>query len=111
MIKMPICKKCGKLLKIFREGEKIIGKCICGFEKEVSMTFNDNIIKKTEKGKGVIDKKKDFSGFPHTCKKCGHSFSDVTDMGTFYGDEANVYLFTCKKCGYIERQADGTGNK
>jgi len=32
-------------------------------------------------------------------------------LGASYSDEADVYLFQCKKCGFVERQADGSGNK
>ena len=108
---MEFCNMCGKPLKIFQENEKSIGKCVCGFEKEASLISNVHIPKKETKGEGVVDVEDDTSGFPHKCKKCSHDYSDVTDMGTFYGDEANVYLFKCKKCGYVERQADGSGNK
>ena len=66
--------------------------------------------KKTQKGDGIFEQEENKEGFPHTCKKCGHSESEVHDLGAQYSDESNIYLFKCMKCGFVERQADGSGN-
>ncbi len=93
--------------------EKIIGICSCGFAKEIESEFAipEKIQKKDEIGEGAISEDKSLEGFPHDCPKCGHDKCEVFDLGAFYSDESNVYLYKCKKCGYVDRQADGTGNR
>ncbi len=104
---MEFCNHCGKPLKI--KGK--IAICNCGFIKEISPVYpSEKINKPQERGKGVFEKKDKDKGFPHTCKKCGHEFADVVDLGASYSDEANVYLFKCKKCENVERDAYGTSN-
>lgn len=108
---MHFCNKCGKLLHVKEQEGILIGKCSCGFLKKI-----DSVMEISEKGKqskiakGVFENIESKGGFPHTCQKCGHTQSDVHDLGAPYSDESNVYLFKCKKCGYVERQADGSGN-
>lgn len=106
---MEFCKECGKPLKT----KENIAKCSCGFSKASNpQVCSIERIKKSEKrGKGVAKKEQTKKGFPHECKKCGYQYSEVTDLGAPYSDEANVYLFKCLKCGYVEREAYGTGNK
>ena len=104
---MEFCKKCGKPLHI--EGD--IAKCNCGFIKSAkSLISKEKTLQKKEIGKGVFNKKDSLEGFPHLCKKCGHGFADVKDLGVFYSDESSIYLFKCKKCGNAERDAYGTSN-
>ena len=94
--------------------EMNIIQCNCGYfekvEKEHETMFEEKMPKPIERGKGAVENKHDLSGFPHTCRKCGHGEAEAIELGVFYGDEAGVYLFKCKKCGYSERQSDGTGN-
>ncbi len=107
---MEFCKKCGKLLKIDRGTIK----CSCGFSKisDSKISSTEKIKKPKEKGTGIFEKKEfEEKGFPHTCKKCGHEYSDVVDLGVSYSDEANIHLFKCKKCGYVERDAYGSSNE
>jgi len=102
------CKSCGRILQLKENNNVVI--CICGFANEASeVSFSQKGEKKEKIGKGVYKEAKSL-GFPHTCKKCGHERCDISDLGVFYGDEANIYLYKCKKCGYVERQADGTSN-
>lgn len=108
------CEKCGTILEIKTTKEKNkFALCEnCGFVKEI----NSDIIsyeKEPEKekiGEGVVKEVK-IPGFPHKCKKCGYSECNIYDLGASYSDEASIYLYQCKKCNYVERQADGTGNK
>lgn len=106
---MEFCKRCGKLLKI-KENK---AECNCGFSKasDSKVSSTEKIRKSKKRGKGIAKKERTRKGFPHECKKCGHQYSEVTDLGAPYSDEANVYLFKCNKCGYVEREAYGTGNK
>lgn len=110
---MYFCPNCGKIANVVNDGLNRI-KCSCGFSKLIlegeNVSFEENIPQKAKRGEGAVEKKHDLSGFPHTCRKCGHGEAEAIELGVFYGDEAGVYLFKCKKCGYSERQSDGTGN-
>lgn len=105
------CELCGNLLAIKNENEKYIGKCSCGFTKEIEsgISFSDKSQKKNEIAGGIFVKA-DTIGFPHKCKKCNHEQCDIWDLGAQYSDESNIYLYKCKKCGFVERQADGSSN-
>ena len=106
---MEFCKKCGKPLKI----DKGTIKCSCGFSKisNSKISSTEKIKKPEKKGKGVFNKEKFVEkGFPHSCKECGHEYSDVVDLGASYSDESNIYLFKCKKCKHVERDAYGSSN-
>lgn len=106
---MEFCQNCGKPLKIENE----MAECDCGFSKRIkSLSFNEKVEEKTKKGEGVFDGEefKSKKGFPHICKKCGHEFAEIIDLGAFYSDEANVYLFKCNKCENVEREAYGSSN-
>jgi len=106
------CEKCGKMLEISNFMDVRVGNCSCGFKKFIyAETGFEDMTKKADKiGAGVLENKEDGQGFPNTCKKCGHTLCDIHDLGAPYSDESNVYLFKCRKCGYVERQADGSGN-
>jgi DNA-directed RNA polymerase subunit M/transcription elongation factor TFIIS len=111
MNKIPFCELCGKMLRLESKEGKTFGVCSCGYIKE----FESGVAiseknKKIEVGGGVISEDKNMAGFPHKCKKCGHEGCEVFDLGAFWSDESNVYLYKCKKCGYVDRQADGTSN-
>jgi DNA-directed RNA polymerase subunit M/transcription elongation factor TFIIS len=114
MKKMEFCPDCGRVLSV-REREsdyRMIGFCRCGFSKEIERGFLPS--EKTiflEKGEGVLEKENDMQGFPHKCSKCGGEEADVFDLGASYSDESNIYLFKCRKCGYVSREAEGSGNK
>jgi len=104
---MEFCIKCGKPMKTGKE----IAICSCGFVKQVNPTsFNETLKKPIEKGEGIAEEKKELKGFPDTCKKCGHEFADVTDLGVFYSDEASIHLYKCKKCGNVKRESYGSSN-
>ena len=104
---MKFCKKCGKPL-IMVDND---AKCTCGYiEKASPLSATQKIPPKEKKGEGVAEKDPNEKGFPHTCKKCGHEFADVVDLGVFYSDESSVYLLKCKKCGNTERDAYGSSN-
>ena len=111
---MQFCNNCGKILPINNELKPSNIICSCGsinnLNKETSFEEKQKIKEKRNSEVFHDTSKTDLDGFPHLCKKCGHNFSEVRDLGCFYGDEAGVYLFKCKKCGYTERQSDGTGN-
>jgi len=112
MGQIPFCEKCGKMLELKNFMDIKMGICECGFKKFVydNMNIEDKSKKKEEIGKGVLENKDETEGFPNLCPKCGHNFCDVHDLGAPYSDESNVYLFRCRKCGYVVRQADGSGN-
>lgn len=104
---MKFCKKCGKPLIMVDN----TARCHCGYtEKATTISAIQKILKQEEKGQGIAEKNKSEKGFPYTCKKCGHEFADVVDLGVFYSDESSVYLFKCKKCGNTERDAYGSSN-
>ncbi|MEA3329650.1 MAG: hypothetical protein U9Q06_02800 [Nanoarchaeota archaeon] len=104
---MDFCKKCGKLIM----GNEEFEKCSCGFINQTKdISSSEKLKHPRKKGRGIIYKKESEDGFPHKCKKCGHEFSEVTDLGASYGDEASVYLFKCKKCKHTERDAYGASN-
>lgn len=108
------CDKCENILYVKHINGKKVGVCVnCGNTKKVNADVisdeKEPLVKK--RGEGIVKDDVDkFQGFPHKCKKCGYSESEVYDLGSSYSDEANKYLFKCKKCGYVERQADGGGN-
>ncbi|MFA5993300.1 MAG: hypothetical protein WC796_06345 [Candidatus Pacearchaeota archaeon] len=108
---MEFCDNCGKLLIV-----KKVGSCSCGFSKEITkeLVVSEQIQKVRKKGEGIIDSenenRKEMEGFPHDCKKCGHGEASVSEVKTGYSDEADIYIFKCKKCGFVERQADGCSN-
>jgi DNA-directed RNA polymerase subunit M/transcription elongation factor TFIIS len=105
------CESCGKILNIKLENEKLIGKCICGFSKEIqSISFSEKNQISKEIGKGVFNEKESDSYYPYICEKCGHPEANAYDLGVTVSDEANILIYRCKKCGHIKRQADGTGN-
>ena len=109
---MEFCPDCGRVLSIRSNEFRMIGSCRCGFFKEVERGFlpsEKRVI--SEKGQGVLETEKEAEGFPYICEKCGHGESEVCDLEASYSDESNIYLFKCKKCGYVERQAEGSGNK
>ncbi len=104
---MEFCDKCGKPLKI----KENLAICPCGFAKQASQVYSSEKIEKpVQKGKGIFKEETSGKGFPHKCKKCGHDFADVVDLGVFYSDESSVHLFTCKKCKNTERDAYGSSN-
>ena len=96
-------------MKLETKDENLIGKCVCGYEQEIKIDVAEQG-KKDTITKGVFKEVESSEGFPHVCQKCGHTESDVQDLGAPYSDESNVYLFRCKKCKNVERQADGSGN-
>ena len=104
---MEFCDKCGKPLVI----KENLARCSCGFTTQAKpILAKEKIKEQIKKGEGVAEKDDFDQGFPHVCKKCGHEFAEVVDLGIFYGDEASVYLFKCKKCENTERDADGSSN-
>jgi len=112
MKKLEFCPDCGRALTIKFNEFRMIGSCRCGFFKEVERGFLPSEKQVySEKGEGVLEKENEMEGFPHICGKCGHGEAEVYDLGASYSDESNIYLFKCKKCGYVGREADGSGNK
>ena len=91
---MEFCKDTGKPLK-----------------ETSNLSASEKLQEPIKKGEGIAEKNIDEKGFPHECKKCGHRYADVADLGVQYSDEASVYLFKCKKCGHTERDAYGCSNK
>ena len=114
MHKNIFCDECGNILDVKLVDRKKFGFCSCGFVKEVSseVISDEKEPERVKIGEGIINENSSekLSGFPHTCKKCGCEESEVYDLGASYSDESNKYLFKCKKCGFVERQADGSGN-
>lgn len=104
---MEFCINCGKPVEL----NKNIKKCSCGFTNVVNSktSFTEEIKKQDREVNGVLilEKFKE-GGFPHKCKKCGYEYADVTDLGSSWADESNIYLFKCKKCGNVTRDAYGS---
>ena len=101
------CDVCGKILKISKEENKTIGKCNCGFEKElVEISATEIIRKKPEKGKGAVKDENQLATFPHICKHCNHEKAEVIELGVWYSDEAGNIIYKCGKCGKTESDGD-----
>lgn len=101
---MKFCTNCGKPAEL----DKSEVKCSCGFTNIIDSktSFTEKIKKPEERSKGIfIPEKFKEKGFPHTCEKCNHKYADVVDLGSFYSDESNIYLFRCKKCNHVSRDA------
>jgi len=93
-----------------KNGKKILVCTLCGIKKEADVSVSELIKEKEKIGQGILNGKRKQWKFPHTCPKCNHEGSEVIDLGAAYSDEANIYLFICDKCGYVDRQADGSSN-
>lgn len=85
--------------------------CSCGHTNQIRRVLKagEKVARKEEVGSGIAVPE-ETAGFPHTCKKCGHGLCDPTQINAPYSDESDIYLYRCLKCGFVERQADGTGN-
>ena len=107
------CDLCGRILNVQKIGEKKFAFCSCGFIKEIHRDIIGTEIetKQKEIGEGIVIAKETKMGFPHKCKKCGFPYCEIYDLGASYSDEANIYLYQCKECGFVERQADGSSNR
>ncbi|MBS3074428.1 hypothetical protein J4447_03160 [Candidatus Pacearchaeota archaeon] len=115
MSAIHFCDKCSKIMKVESHAGLVTAVCSCGNYKQLDsgIKIASKIQSKKDNSKGVFDASihnKGDEGFPHTCPKCGHGEADVKDLGAFFSDESNVYLFKCRKCGYVYRQADGCSN-
>ena len=109
-MKNLFCDYCKKIMKIEETNGGKVLSCTCGFFRVANVSTSEHIKEQEKKGEGVLDGKRKQWKFPHTCPKCNHEGSEVIDLGAAYSDEANVYLFICDKCGYVDRQADGSSN-
>jgi|SRR3989344_2060816 len=107
------CDSCGSILNVKNMGNQKIAFCSCGFIKKIHKDIIGTEIETEQKeiGEGIIIAKETKRGFPHKCKKCGFSYCEIYDLGASYSDEANIYLYQCKECGFVERQADGSSNR
>lgn len=83
-----------------------IGKCLCGFEKIIEVTADEEIKKKPEKGKGAIKQENLLATFPHKCKKCGFEKAEVIELGVWFSDESGVIRYKCGKCGFTEQDKE-----
>lgn len=91
-----------------KDGKKILA-CTCGFIKDADITSSEKISIK-EVGRGIADGKRKAYNFPHTCPKCNHEGCEAVNLGSSQSDEADILLFICDECGYVDRQADGCSN-
>lgn len=98
------CDICGKILKIEKENDLLIGRCSCGFSKVTEVSSEEQAPKIEEKGKGAVNDKNLLATFPHRCKICGHEKAEVIDLGVWYSDEAGNVLYKCGKCGRTEAE-------
>ena len=108
---IKFCNLCGGILKLEEKEYRKIWVCLCGFvkEDEIDLIISEKVEMKEELGDGVASEINS-SGFPHTCKKCGHEECEVRDLGAKVSDESNIILYKCNKCSYTDRQADGSSN-
>ena len=90
------------------EGNELL--CSCGFRKKAEIIFSEAGIRKEEVGKGVADGKRKAYNFPHLCPKCNPDGCEAVNLGSQQSDEADILLFICDECGYVDRQADGCSN-
>lgn len=106
------CGKCGRMLTAYRKHEQTYDVvCTCGHTNQIHQTLQagEHVPEKETRGDGVATPVES-AGFPHVCKKCGFGFCEPTQLNASYSDESDILLYKCKKCGFVERQADGTGN-
>lgn len=104
-MKKLFCDNCGKILKI----ENNIGRCECGFERDMFgeiIGVSEKIKQKEAKGEGYVQDKNELATFPHICKKCGYDKAQVIEMGIWFSDEAGVIRYKCGKCGFAEQDKD-----
>ena len=99
-------------MNIKTENNEKFWLCACGYKEEIGLPviLSDAKKKHIFLGEGIAEQEKSLKGFPHICSKCSFEEAEIVDLGAFYGDESNVYLFKCKSCGFTERQADGASN-
>ncbi len=85
--------------------------CSCGHVNQIhhALRAGERIKTKEAVGTGIATPLEE-KGFPHTCRKCGYGECEPTQINAPYSDESDIYLYRCLKCGFVERQADGTGN-
>lgn len=106
------CGMCGAILTAYGKHEQMYDVvCSCGHVNQLhkKLEAGEKAPRQETKGSGIATQLKS-AGFPHTCKKCGFGFCEPTQLNPSYSDESDILLFKCKKCGFVERQADGTGN-
>lgn len=109
---LEFCPVCKRLLQVKEENGKTIGYCSCGFKRMSGINLSSvdkNEDKKdfSKRGEGVVSNEFENSGVLHKCKKCGHEYAEITDLGERTISESNVYLYKCLKCGNVDRESGG----
>ena len=105
---LKFCERCEALMNSRQEDGMIIFQCSsCGFVETVAdastLNVKETIISEKTRGEGVGESKNEFADYPNVCKKCGHGFAQILDLGIFISDEDNLILLKCGKCGHSER--------
>lgn len=101
------CDQCRNMLTICREKDKVIGRCSCGFSKNMELSSEETSKVISPKGEGAINDKNILATYPHECKHCGHVGAEVIDLGVWYSDEAGNLRYRCGKCGIVESEKGG----
>ena len=109
---IQFCPECNRILNIITKNEQKFARCTCGYQTNVvgEMITSETIKKPKHLGQGVASEENTLEGFPNVCSKCGYDKAEFTDLGAFYSDESNIYLFKCKKCGHTDKVTDGSSN-
>lgn len=105
---LKFCKDCQGLLILKEHKEGDYFECTnCGhieiFTEDNGLSSKENVIPEEIKGEGASEDKNIFADYPNICKKCGHGFAQILDLGVFISDEDNLILLKCGKCGFSER--------
>lgn len=110
---MEICKKCGNLMFVKKEGSKKYFICrSCGHKKQADVKSLKLSSEKKENPKDelvVVDKNKEAEVLPTTtikCPECDNNKAYWWIQQTRSGDEAPTRFYQCSKCGYIWREYD-----
>jgi DNA-directed RNA polymerase subunit M/transcription elongation factor TFIIS len=109
---MQFCPRCGRPLIFDEEIDDLFCICKCGNKVIIRKYLEASEIQEEKqlRGEGFVEDVLVNADFPHVCRKCNHDKAQAIDIGASVSDEANIILYKCAKCGYVERQADGTCN-
>ena len=95
---MKFCKKCGSLLNLTKENNKIfLNYTKCEFKKEHdnSKMITKEKIKKENHGEWIAKNELGKPRLDFKYENCGNKSYKIIDIGIKYGDEDWIYLKEC----------------
>ena len=81
----------------------------CGAVEKGELVSREEISKKQDIGKGVVEDKNVFADFHHVCKKCGYDKAEVIERQPYVSDEDSLTFVRCGKCKHTEQLAKKIG--